>query len=342
MEKNIFNSLDQNNEMVKLYKPTYFDRGGDHLVYELEGHPNVVLKASTFKIVDILCATPSNELGNLPEELKQQLMEVMRVKNLQERELRKYFPAGTILPEKRYLIKVPITKEIIDELFSTDWKNRLPPPGYESLTEVWTIAIVQKKSDEVKSDGVTSFHFGSLLEEIGVEESVINNLNVCLLTSQEMDKKVTEEFLDVVNKKGKSNLRMVYSLLQTDEKFRIIFEDLIRRIVKFTNETGNIVAIAGRNNLVLFKGIDNAEWNYHLVDVLPIYSEDMFSCSKQLILRLVAGEAISELEKTILIKTINFVRVINFFVKTLGLDEILDILPQDFDATTLTSLINKK
>lgn len=342
MSDRFYNNLDHAHEKVRLYNPRYLDRGGDHLVYELEGHPNIVVKASTYKIVDILSSTTSDDPTKLPKELELQLMEDIRVKNLQAKRLYSYFKADTILPERRCLTTVPITKRIIEELFSTDWKSRIPPPGYENLKEVLTIVIVQKKSEKVSLSEVASFHFGGLLEEMGVEASIVHRLNSCLLTGKVMSEEVLKEFLETTNKKGKSNLSMICSLLKEDGEFKIVFEDMIGRIIKFTNETGNILALAGRNNLAFFRDSVSGHWSYHLVDVLPIHSEDMFSLSKKLVLRLTAGETLSELERTILIKTVNFVRVINFFAKFLGVDEILEILPKDFDATTLASLVSKK
>lgn len=58
--KNIYDRLPEDHELVEHYRPMFLARGGDHLVYTVEDHPDVVIKASTFKIKDTLHENAKN------------------------------------------------------------------------------------------------------------------------------------------------------------------------------------------------------------------------------------------------------------------------------------------
>lgn len=57
---NPYDNLPNDHELVERYQPKFLARGGDHLVYEVADHPDVVIKASTFKIKDILYENADN------------------------------------------------------------------------------------------------------------------------------------------------------------------------------------------------------------------------------------------------------------------------------------------
>lgn len=331
MEKNyheVFNSLDPEHEKIKLYNPKYLDKGGDHLVYEIEGHPNIVVKASTYKIKDILSVNPAGGVGHsLEDEISEEISE----KNKKDRNLKKYFGEKSVLSEKRYLTKVPISPIIMEEIFSNDWKHREPPVGYRDIKEVWTVAVIQKKSEMITSPTALSFNFGSFMEENNIETKSLESLNKTLLSHSELREDDIDLFFQNVNIIGNSNLKNTYKLIESDESFKKVFEDLILKMIKYTDETGDIMALAGVNNLIFSKNSETGMWEYDLIDVLPVHKEKMFELSKSVIKKYLSEEPISELEKTILVKTLNYVRVINFFAKSLGFQEKLEILSSEND-----------
>ena len=49
------------NEIIKHYKPKFLARGGEHLVYVVDGHPDIVIKASTYKIKDSVLKITESE-----------------------------------------------------------------------------------------------------------------------------------------------------------------------------------------------------------------------------------------------------------------------------------------
>jgi len=164
---NVYDNLPVDHELVEHYKPIFLARGGDHLVYEVEDHPDVVIKTSTFKVKDILSenAERGESLGSLSEVERNKLQTEVDEKNQQIRNLRQYFGKKHTLTEKRFLMKVPVSKMVLDEIFNDDWKNRLTPEGVESLKEVWSVAIVQKKTEEIENPDHLSLYSGGFLEE---------------------------------------------------------------------------------------------------------------------------------------------------------------------------------
>ncbi len=336
----IFNSFNPEREKIKLYNPKYLDKGGDHLVYEIEGHPDIVIKASTFKIKDILSENPN---GQIEPHLENKISEEILQKNSKNRNLKKYFGEKAVLSEKRYLTKVTISPMIMEEIFSCDWKHRTLPEGYQETKEVWTVATIQKKSEIITSPTAISFNFGGFMEENNIELGSLDVLNQTLLSGAGLEHSESDLFFKNVNIVGKSNLKNINDLITSDESFKNVFEDLILKIIKYTNETGDIMALAGVNNLVFSKNSESGLWEYNLIDVLPVHTEKMFEVSKKVIGKYLIGEHIDELERTILVKTLNYVRVINFFAKSLGLKEVLNILPHEGhdNLKKLTNLVSK-
>ena len=114
---------------------------------------------------------------------------------------------------------------------------------------------------------------------------------------------------------------------------------LISLIIDYAEETGQILALAGEDNLLLHREYD--KWSYLLVDVLPNFDEPIFAETKKILVKIREKLPLSEKERDILKRGINFIRVINFLSKILGLDKKLTV-PSVPDGTNILSIINGK
>src|SRR4051812_10201854 len=67
-----YSKLPAEHPVVAHYGPSFLARGGDHLVYEMAEHPGSVVKASTFKIRDILSYNAEHglPLDTLPDQME--------------------------------------------------------------------------------------------------------------------------------------------------------------------------------------------------------------------------------------------------------------------------------
>ncbi len=327
--KQTYDVLPSDHDLVAHYKPKYLARGGDHLVYEVDNHPDVIIKASTFIIKDILC---DNEKYKLPldtfsGDLKKELEDEISQKNIQIRQLRKYFGNGHTLSERRYLTKVPITKEILDEIFKNDWKKRVTPEGSEDLKEVWSAVIVQQRAEAINDPNHLGLYFGTFLEERGFDLSEYQTLNKLLIQNDIQFEGDINLFLSLQDNPKTHALKDVLEKTSEDNELKDKLVELINKIILYANETGNILALAGEDNLILYP--ENNDWNYLLLDVLPIHNEPVFSCSKEIISKLLKGEKISDHEKTLLMKSLNFTRTINGLALSLKIPERLNLISSE-------------
>lgn len=266
---NPYNDLPEENKLISHYQPKFLARGGDHLVYEIAGHDDVVLKVSSHKIKDILSAN---------QEITEEIEKKITVENNQIAVLRNFFGNDHTIAERRFLMKVPISKELIDEIFLNDWQGRQPPTD-KQIDEVWTSVVVQKKVPQILSRDHISLNF----------------------------RDATDDRPDIIQ------------MAQSDISFKNALQDFTLQAIRYANKTGNILAIAGEDNIILYKKEDGT-WNYLLVDAIPMFQEPVFLTAKNLLKKKKDGLLINKYEERLLIKAQNFVIAIN------GLASKLDIV----------------
>jgi len=326
-----YNDLPDDSEIVRHYKPTFLARGGDHLVYAVEEHPDVVFKASSFAIKDSLSASADagEDLDSIPDDEKTRLEEGIAKKTAQARILREYFGASHTVNERRYIMKVPVSKAIIDEIFKGDWKKRKPPAESKKLTEAWSTVVIQERIPELADPSHLGFYFGGFLEERGQidaeEYTELNNSFVPLCQATPDDVAL---FLRLQDNPKTHALTDLIAKTESDPNLKSTTAALVLNVISYANETGNILALAGEDNVILFN--KDGKWDYLLIDALPIHDEPVFEYAKQALHRHINNEDISEHEMTLIMKALNFVRTVNGVATTLDLPERLRmILPED-------------
>jgi hypothetical protein len=328
--ENAYNALPDDHELVEHYKPTFFARGGDHLVYTVDDHPDVVIKASSFKIKDIL--SENIERGNSPdaltEEQRESLEQEIAEKNAQIRQLREYFGRDHTLPERRCLMKVPITKTLLDEIFVGDWKNRKTPTAAEQVSELWSTVIVQKRAEEIDDPNHLSFHFGSFLEERPpLDPEEYNKLNDVFISLKKEDPALAEQLFSLQDNPETHNLTAAIERAKTDPQLAQVLQELVQKMIGYAQDTGNILAMAGEDNIILHNR--EGQWNYLLVDALPVHNEPVFHEAQNIVRKYANSEILTKYEKTLLMKAMNFVRVTNGLAEKLGMEDRLHLLPDD-------------
>ncbi len=312
----------EDSELIKHYQPKFLEKGGSHLVYEIPEHQNIVVKASIYDIKDIL----------LGEKSKDEVEKEVSMYNNKIGELRNSFGKEHMVQERCYLMQIPISKDLLDEIFKTDWLKRKPPEGYESLNEVWTSVIIQEKVPEIIDPNHTSLNFGSYLEdgeELDNEEySKLND--IFIIDGSDIKPDDLERFFNMQDDPRKGHLRDIVEQAKKGERLKQTLKDFVIHAIDFAKETGNILALAGNDNVIFYKKDDNT-WNYLLIDAIPVHSEAILTLSKEILHKIARSEQINSKEKDLLMKALNFVRTINGLAKSMGLDEYFDIIGRDVD-----------
>lgn len=327
---NPYDSLPESNETVLNYKPKFLARGGDHLVYSVEDHPDVVIKASSFVVKDILSENSEHgdKLDTLTADQEERLYKEISDKNSQIRLLRESFGVEHTLKERRSLMKVPVSNEILEEIFKGDWKKRQVPVNAKDLNEAWTIVIIQENAPEINDQDHLGLYFGSFLEERLFDKDEYAKLNNALIRfNNESSEKVADLLLKLQDNPDTHALSDLLTACQNDENLKQSVIEFIKKTIEYTKQTGNILALAGKDNVILSK--ENDTWNYLLIDALPIHSEPVFNDAKDAIHRSLNGEQITKKEKTLIMKALNFTRTINGLSIALGLSDKLEIICQE-------------
>ncbi len=197
-EKSDYDKLPEDHELILHYKPKFLNRGGEHLVYTVDGHPDIVIKASTYKIKDSVIKM--TETGYDESEMQNwavnQYSEEIETKNTEVRNLRKFFGKDHTLNEKRFLMRVPVTPELLQEIFKNDYFDRSLPKNIDQIREVWTHVIVQEKSDMLDDPNRMSLTYGSFIEDLDIDVDSYNDTTANIL-SNNTDQIETSDFLEL-------------------------------------------------------------------------------------------------------------------------------------------------
>lgn len=318
-----YNKLPVEHEAVMRYKPKFLARGGDHLVYEAEGHPDTVIKASTFKIKDVLMdnAERGLSLDAMSDEMRASLEKETEEKNAQIRQYREYFGTEHTLSERRYVMQVPVSPEIIKEIFIDDWKDRQPPHGIGEIQDTWTAAVIQKKAPEISDPNHLGLYFGGFVEDRkeqpdATEYEMLNNafLGKKSIASEDLDL-----FFKTQDNPKTHALADLVAKAQEDPMLKTAVQEIVRKSISFAEETGNILALAGEDNVILFPKEEG--WNYLLVDAIPLYNDPIFKLAKEAKERSASEEDLSSQDKAYITRALNFARTMNGLAAALGLEE---------------------
>ncbi|MEO6536236.1 MAG: hypothetical protein ABIT47_00955 [Candidatus Paceibacterota bacterium] len=326
-QPNSYNKLPAGHEAVIQYRPKFIARGGDHLVYETEGHPDTVIKASTFKLKDILMdnAERGQPLDDISDEMRSALEQELEEKNAQIRLYREYFGAKHTLSERRYLMQVPISPEIIEEIYKKDWTYRVPPQGIENIQSAWTAAVIQKKAPQISDPNHLQFSFGGFVEERTVkpDSNEYAKLNDAFLGKETITPEDLELFFKIQDNPEIHALSDLLAKAEAEPALKEAIKDFIGKSIIFANETGNILALAGEDNVILYPQDDT--WSFLLVDAIPLYNQPLYQEAKEILIRERKGEVLNKEETGFLTRGYNFVRTMNGLAAALGMTERLQL-----------------
>lgn len=335
---NPYNNLPDDHELVEHYQPKFLARDGDHLVYEVANHPDIVIKVSTFNIKDILYENADNgeALDFLSETQKERLQKEVDEKNRQIKILRQYFGKEHTLIEKRFLMKIPVTKVLIDEIFKKDWKNRLPPEGLENIKELWSSVVLQKRTRETENPDHLGLYSGGFLEETEFNKLEYKNLNNAFVSRHQTTDEDLESFFRLQDNPKTHALKDIVLATEKNPDLKKVLKELMIKIISYEEDTGNILAMNGKDNIILYQ--HSGVWNYLFMDVLPLHNEPIFKDAQDSIHRYAKGEKLTEYDKILVMKALNFTRIVNGMATSLGIAERLNLTSEgdgDIDFDTL-------
>lgn len=251
-----FAQLDQES-LVEKYKPQFLGAGGEQVVFEFPNHPNIVAKvhkhilaASAFR--NIRAGLPLETLPKDFEEGKKRFMEQEKEVN---KDLKRIFGRDSVLAERPYGMFVPVTKELMQAVVP-DFREEFP----EGVHQVYTLVRLQERAPEEALDQMSLETRSTYLEMEELDAEGRLDYELANETLLDDNGPLTEEIIEQVGR----GMEDFIEELQQDDSLKGAARDFVERAIRFTNETGEQLDLAGEKNAVFYKNED--EWKYLLID----------------------------------------------------------------------------
>jgi hypothetical protein len=305
-------------DLVAKYQPKFLARGGDQLVYGIPDHPDVVAKAA-YPLMRLVQEKTAAAGGKLSPEGAVVLNEHLQDRRRRFSRLRSAFGDDHVLAQKQYLMQVPVTPELVDRLH--DGK---PPAGAEEMKEVWTVVAIQPKAEEFSDPEMLSITSG-YLENQPIDPEPYRRMTAALASEGAGADFTWEEFLSAHPWE-----KELFETLEREPDMAAAVGDFVGKAVKYVEETGETLDLAGDGNVALSKR--SGKWDYRLIDALyPGFSrpKGIFKSAKEAIVKAAAGETINEGERSHILNALNFTRTINALARKLGREEKLVLVPEE-------------
>jgi len=332
------------------YMPHFLAEGGENIVYEIPGHPDIVLKGSKKVLYDIL-SDPKGETHALNEAKNR----IDRERMLQGK-LREHFGAEHLLRQKQFLMKVPVTREILahtEQNYLRFFHRTIP----QNRREAWTYVTIQKKQElkkgsyeNPKAENINPQELGrnSITELSSMDASFFDprvrkdfeEVSEGLLRGERAQRISEADFSKLI---GSRPLNRLLHRMRGDEGLREAVKSFVENCVHFAEDTGEIIDFVGKDNIVFLKEDDR--WTYKLLDPLFPFYDHVLEDARKIFVE-TKGEGIHDMDtdkSNKLTQAFVFVRLINGLAVASGAEASLDFLPEELlKNDTLTSRIIPK
>lgn len=317
-------------ELSLRYQPKYLGRGGEQLVYEVAGSPNVVLKGQKYTMAEIL---DWNIRRGMPPDTDSEGVRDIRERILPEErkkieQLKTFFGKEHVLPQKKFLLKVPVTKNVLRNLEPIARNRGWYLPGF--VNEAWTIVSVQERAKPLE-DPDRLCPRGNYIEISRTAEfddpafrKAYRDVTYPLLNKETA--KTAPFFVEAFRqlfKNGEMNELM--AVAAHDAGLREALKDFLKRTVAFADATGEIIDF-GADNIVFFQKPDRS-WSYLLVDPLYSMQPKTLKQAREAYAKVESDVPLSKDDPNALVQATAFVRMVNGLSRLVGADAFIDFLP---------------
>ncbi len=315
-DEDIFSLEDIEHEAGIHYRPKFLARGGEHVVYEIPEHPNVVVKADP-RIArqgikwNLSQHRPANELG---PELSRTAQEYLSRERARFLALREYFGKDHVPNQRKYIAKVPVTPTILQDMLGDDHGVNIP--------DLFAVISIQKKVDGLQDRHETLV--SGYAEDHAVSANSYDKAyrSLVLDNGEDIDR---DTFLAVQPSRA---LRQILERASEDELLRAQLVDFVSRAIAYSNETGEVLDLAGSDNVAFLTHGDEV-WTYQLIDAL-YPSGNVTIARLEETLREITDDSFTEEKINIVLNGLNYVRTINGVARLLGLDKKIRLTSEGF------------
>lgn len=260
-EFDLLNAAD--NKLVKKYRPKFLAKGGEHIIYEIPGHPESVVKVETWSLKKI---QEENVRRGLPPdamdpEMLLKTQEYLDLQRGRHKKLTEHFGREHVLPLKQYLLKVPVTEKFVRQAH-----QGYAPKDAEQVKEAWAVVRVQKRAPEFEDPEHMSITAGYAESKVmGGDREIMKQyerVRAALVLGDPKARYSTQDFHAMLPPKTAQMLRQA----KKDPGLGAALRDFVGRAMDYAEDTGEILDLAGSENVTLFQ--EEGTWRYRLVDAL--------------------------------------------------------------------------
>ena len=327
-------ALPPEHDLTKRYEPKFLGKGGEHLVYVVKNHPDVVIKAQKESLAKTMAL---NKASGLETDADSAAVEELRHNKLLEerkryQKLREVF-GDHVLPQKFFVMEVPVGKAVRDELHELPNLYHLNIP--EQAEAGWTIVSVQKRAEALKDESRLSMGGANL------EVYLSKSRKISDPATRNLYRRVTDGLMDRESAESSDVNAEDLKLLMTDTRLRPLLQkaesdpdlaeviaDFQKKAVLFSEKNDDILDIAGRDNVVFHLNKHGA-WTYTIIDGLYPFDTLILKKGREALVRFEMGRETTSMEGNAVFQSVNYVRVINGLGKILNTGAFIDFTPEE-------------
>lgn len=317
-------------ELIEKYKPVFLARGGEHLVYAIPSHPEIVAKVSldTVEVMMRWNELHENPLDDMSSELMAHAREYIAREGERYAIMKGFFGADHVVSQKKFPIKIPFS-----EIRKMHRFNEEVP---DAIKDVWGIMTIQKKVVGLADPSHLSLVAGYAERSKNLSEGVYKKVTDHLIGDVDRDVPLREEqFLDV---QSGASLKRLFVVMREDGELRDVVREIITKILDYAENTNEIIDLAAQDNLSIYR--KDGRWTYALIDTLYSGQHNMLGLTRDIVDKLVAGHVLDGQEENILLNAVNFTRTVNGIAEQLSLKGRISLIPDGVEyATDLLSAL---
>ncbi|MBD3281335.1 hypothetical protein GF391_01165 [Candidatus Uhrbacteria bacterium] len=293
-------------------------KGGEHIVFEDLRFPNYVLKVDFIESLPVLYAQTKGgeEITKAITDIKHKADQHRgRIKGLQS-----YFLPGQVPIEMVFVKELPLSQKLVQAVLRD--RNIEIPKKLAVPEKLPVLCTLQRKIELPKKENRIDVYssYAELNRTISLDNYTEGHR---LLASAKTIGPQTREAREKIIGNIYPSLKKICKLIQKDDNLRLAVQDYVKRAMKYSADTNEIIDMAGGGN-VMFLRRETQIWQAFLMDALSP-AELNFDLIRKSSLLIKHNQDIDIRTKANTLNVINYIRFANALAMISGISTRLEV-----------------
>ncbi len=293
-------------------------KGGEHIVFEDLRFPNYILKVDFIESLPVLYAQTKGKsavtkaVTNIEQKAE---LHRSRIKRLQS-----YFPPGQVPLELVVVKELPINQKVVKAVLLD--RNIEIPAKLSVPEKLPVLCTLQHKIALPKKENRVDIYssYAELNRTISFDNYTEGHR---LLASSRTIGPTTRQARENIIGNIYPSLKKVIKLIYKDDNLRLAVQDYIKRAMKYSADTNEIIDMAGGGNVMFLKH-ETQVWQVFLMDALSP-AELNFDLIRKTSLMIKHDQDIDIRTKANTLNVINYIRFANALAMLSGISTRLEV-----------------